>query len=269
LLDSLLKERRMGPLKCLLAVVFGACCVVGQTAPERGNWTVDNCIVLKMAVQLTVFPVEKNENVTEVVYIPPHAIATGSCKDNQTIELTWEDKDSEDRVLNRTFKITFSRNDTSNPPVYGVRRLDGVYDIRYFKKNVTENETKMAVSYVLFTTYNLDKLEFQTPVNRSYLCLDVGSVEMKAHLKDSTMPAHDAGDALLPVHWTAKNVQIDAYRSADLDPDQLQTPLDCSFRPSDVVPIVVGCALAGTVFLVLIAYLVGRRRNRARGYQSV
>lgn len=37
---------------------------------------------------------------------------------------------------------------------------------------------------------------------------------------------------------------------------------------SDVVPIAVGCALAGLVVIVLIAYLVGRRR-RSAAYQSV
>jgi len=38
---------------------------------------------------------------------------------------------------------------------------------------------------------------------------------------------------------------------------------------SSVVPIAVGAALAGLVVLVLIAYLIGRRRSRATGYESV
>jgi len=37
---------------------------------------------------------------------------------------------------------------------------------------------------------------------------------------------------------------------------------------SDIVPIAVGCALAGLVFFVLIAYMIGKR-NRQKGYQSV
>ena len=40
-------------------------------------------------------------------------------------------------------------------------------------------------------------------------------------------------------------------------------------RPNDVVPIIVGCALAGMVVMVLVAYMVGRSRSRARGYMSV
>ena len=37
---------------------------------------------------------------------------------------------------------------------------------------------------------------------------------------------------------------------------------------SNIVPIAVGAALAGLVVIVLIAYLIGRRRTK-RGYESV
>ena len=39
-------------------------------------------------------------------------------------------------------------------------------------------------------------------------------------------------------------------------------------KTNSVVPIAVGAALAGLVVIVLIAYLIGRRRNR-KGYESV
>lgn len=38
---------------------------------------------------------------------------------------------------------------------------------------------------------------------------------------------------------------------------------------SDVVPIAVGIALAALVVIVVIAYIIGRRRARQRGYQTV
>ena len=38
---------------------------------------------------------------------------------------------------------------------------------------------------------------------------------------------------------------------------------------SNIVPIAVGCALAGLVIIVLIAYLIGRSRSNRQGYQSV
>ncbi|KAG8034536.1 hypothetical protein G9C98_007612 [Cotesia typhae] len=44
---------------------------------------------------------------------------------------------------------------------------------------------------------------------------------------------------------------------------------DCAFETQDVVPIAVGCALIALVIIVLVAYLVGRRRSQARGYRSM
>ena len=45
---------------------------------------------------------------------------------------------------------------------------------------------------------------------------------------------------------------------------------DCEpYEAPDVVPIAVGCALAALIIIVLVAYLVGRRRNQARGYLSM
>lgn len=50
---------------------------------------------------------------------------------------------------------------------------------------------------------------------------------------------------------------------------ELQEGIRCEAdKTSDLVPIAVGCALAGLVVLVLISYLVGRRR-RSAAYQSV
>lgn len=40
-------------------------------------------------------------------------------------------------------------------------------------------------------------------------------------------------------------------------------------RPTDVVPIAVGISLILLVLVVLVAYLVGRRRAQARGYVSM
>jgi lysosomal-associated membrane protein 1/2 len=38
---------------------------------------------------------------------------------------------------------------------------------------------------------------------------------------------------------------------------------------SSIVPIAVGAALAGLVVIVLIAYLIGRKRSRKTGYETV
>jgi len=267
----------------VLNYVLLVVCVAGVRAaggeeilapPDMGNWTVDNCIVLKMAGELTILPVEKNSTVTVSVPIPVSAVSSGECQaQNETFTLNWEEPEANTTyTLNRNLTIIFRRNDSVSPAIYGVWKMEGVYETEHFIKevtvnNVTTNET--FVKYVSFATYALHPIEFQTPINRSYLCMDVGKVSMYAELHDTSEPGGSSGEKLNNATFTAKNVQFDAFRPADLHPTQLQTPLDCSFKPSDVVPIVVGCALAGTVLLVLIAYMIGRRKNRARGYQSV
>ena len=46
------------------------------------------------------------------------------------------------------------------------------------------------------------------------------------------------------------------------------TQCDQDNRVSNIVPIAVGAALGALVLVVLIAYLVGRKRNQ-RGYETV
>merc|ERR1712061_431501 len=95
----------------------------------------------------------------------------------------------------------------------------------------------------------------------------------------------DGGHLLPKAVLSAKKVQLDAFR-VNAPEGEFQISMDCTYRPNDVVPIVgrisgfysvfvsslsspVGCALAGLALMVLVAYLVGRRKSRARGYQSV
>lgn len=48
-----------------------------------------------------------------------------------------------------------------------------------------------------------------------------------------------------------------------------QTPMDCDYMPNDIVPIAVGITLALLIVLILIFYIIGRRRQRFAGYESV
>lgn len=48
------------------------------------------------------------------------------------------------------------------------------------------------------------------------------------------------------------------------------TAKDCEpYETPDIVPIAVGCALMVLIIIVLVGYLIGRRRNQARGYLSM
>lgn len=262
------------------AAIVGSSSSVVAASPEQQDtpWHVQNCIVVSMEGEFTVFPLEKNSTYKINVPVPLDATVSGDCKklnQSQTISLNWKENmtDVED-TLNRNITVIFKRNDTANPPYYGVYKISGVYEIDKEVKNETDDNGTVIgnttiTHYLSFGTYGLNPYEFQTPINRSYLCLDLGTMSMAAELHDSTEPGGDSGEKLNNVTFTARRVQFDAFRSANISMNVFQESLDCSYKPSDVVPIVVGCALAGTVLLVLIAYLVGRRRNRARGYQSV
>ena len=48
-----------------------------------------------------------------------------------------------------------------------------------------------------------------------------------------------------------------------------QTPMDCDYMPNDVVPIAVGITLALLIVFILVFYIIGRRRQRFSGYESV
>jgi len=251
--------------------------VLDVWGPDQGNWTVDgDCIIAKMAAEVKYFPTQSNATIlTESV--PKNATAIGECNpaDNTTQELSlmWSipDPDNSTLTLNRNVNIVFKKNVATAK--YGVSRINAVIETRHYQKpngtgpNATEVFT---TEFIYLTTWDKkDDLEFKTPLNRSFLCADIGKVSMTAILREDP-PSQDK--KLDNATMTATKVQLDAFRSEDAKkktPDQFQIPLDCAFHPSDVVPIIVGCALAGLVVLVLIAYLIGRRRSRARGYQSV
>jgi hypothetical protein len=248
---------------------------------ETGNWTVNNCINVEMAAVLNIFPDAKDVNNTRLVEVPRVATATGHCpseiSNNQTeqLDLHWVDEDTKvNKPLDRYLNITFKVNETAPSPYYGLFRIDGYFETRYFDKNVTDDTTnktilKQFVEYVSFTTFDRTLLELQTPLNMSYMCKDIGIISMHSEIHDSSEPQGGSGNRVPNVTFTATSVMLDAFRPANQPTNQFQAALDCSARPSDVVPIIVGCALAGTVLAVLVAYMVGRRKNRAAGYQSV
>ena len=54
----------------------------------------------------------------------------------------------------------------------------------------------------------------------------------------------------------------------DCKEDKPKTPPPPTSKPNNIVPIAVGCALAGLVLIVLIAYVIGRRKSHS-GYEKV
>jgi len=246
------------------------------TGADQGNWTVGSCIIVKMAAQLTIKPEKNNQNKTVVVEVPVSAKVsdTSSCEGKgnttQTITLQWAEGD-----MKRNVTLTFAKNTTTQQ--YGVSKISAVYELKYINKSTPQpgpdnstiyvNETVLV--YISLSTFGMDPMEFLVPENRSYLCVDVGAKSLIAELHRTDEDGGSPGERLFNTTLSAKKVQFDAFRGPHTFPDEFQTPSDCSYRPNDVVPIIVGCALAALVLMVLIAYLIGRRKSRARGYQSV
>lgn len=255
-------------------------------AADQGNWTVHDCILVKVAAQIVLQPDQDNANTTVTMELPVSAKGKGTCEvppdpkkpdatPKQRITLSWSEDDSNGVPLWRNITIEFSRNDTIQK--YGVSKISAVYEVKQFTvvKNSTDpvtNETTSTnvtvTSYVSMTTFMMDPWEFLVPVNRSYLCTDAGSKPMHTELHRSDEHPGDGGVKLPEAVLSAKKVQFDAFR-VGAPQGEFQISMDCTYRPNDVVPIIVGCALAGLVLMVLVAYLVGRRKSRARGYQSV
>jgi len=245
----------------------------GYAGADQGNWTVDSCIIIKMAAQLTIKPEKNNENRTLVSEVPVSAVVsdTSSCtasNSTQFVALQWTEGG-----FNRNLSLTFSRN--SSTQQYGVSKISAVYELKRINVTVpkvvnetTINVTESVLEYITITTFQMDPWEFLVPENRSYLCVDVGDKSMRAELHRTDETGGSPGERLSNATISFKKVQFDAFRSPDSAPD-FQTPSDCSYRPNDIVPIIVGCSLAGLVLMVLVAYLIGRRKSRARGYQSV
>jgi len=235
---------------------------------------VDSCIIVKMAAQLNMKPEKTNENKTLVEEVPVYALVSdaSSCSATnatQTVTLQWKEGE-----FNRNLTLTFSRNSSTSQ--YGVSKISAVYELRMINTTVpkvlpdnsTINVTESVIEYISISTFQMDPWEFLVPENRSYLCVDVGTISLISEMHRTNETGGSPGERLPNSTISFKKVQFDAFRGADIAPD-FQTPSDCSYRPNDIVPIIVGCSLAGLVLMVLVAYLIGRRKSRARGYQSV
>lgn len=101
---------------------------------------------------------------------------------------------------------------------------------------------------------------FLVHMNHSYHCNRVQKVNLTTVI--------DEDDISVPSELIVSGVQFEAFRTK-VD-DKFSSAIDCdSSHSTDVVPIAVGAALIALICFVLIAYLVGRKRQQARGYLSM
>ncbi|XP_047497832.1 platelet glycoprotein Ib alpha chain-like [Penaeus chinensis] len=229
---------------------------VTTSAPDTNfnyNVTENNvtCVMVQGTISFTV-NYTTNTNKTEVVTVtvPEHGgTVTGSCngtEGEQYIEITWG-------AVNETSSTRMTFNRTKN-----LWSLINFTATVFMGKNFV-NATIYGEKLDLVMNYNFSPLEID--VNRSFNC--------HSHLSAFNVTGTlDKAEYELPLASDLTNIQIQAYNEIVGEKDFVDSVHCTADNTSDIVPIAVGCALAGLVVIVLIAYLVGRRR-RSAAYQSV
>ncbi|NXX14234.1 LAMP1 protein, partial [Podargus strigoides] len=121
---------------------------------------------------------------------------------------------------------------------------------KFFLQGVNVSTTLPSEAKVAkFEASNNSMSELSATVGNSYKC----SAEENLQVTDKT---------LLNVF----NVQIQVFK---VDGDKFGAVEECQLDENNMlIPIIVGAALAGLVLIVLIAYLIGRKRSHA-GYQTI
>ena len=105
---------------------------------------------------------------------------------------------------------------------YGVLRLFGKLEIAHFNQyNNKTNKTEKIVTSIHIDTGNNTRLEYQTPVNRSYLCTDLGDWNLLASLHYSS-DDKPLGTKLPNASISTRDVQFDAFRSVQTTPLKFQ-----------------------------------------------
>ncbi|TRY75297.1 hypothetical protein TCAL_01332 [Tigriopus californicus] len=259
-------------------------------APDVGNWTVGDCILAQFAMEFTVpFPNSSKffdshdkapNSTTFKLDLPVNAVVDKSqrqCGNNtQVLSFDWSSPALNDSAVNlyRNLTVVFAamnQNDSAVPG-YGVRQMYGTFEMARFSQMDPKTNVTMNISSYLDVDTGLlasEHFMFKVPVGRSYLCSDIGQISMYTHLHYDFPDEPKQGQTLMNTTVSALHVQVDAFRTKESPAQGFQIPMDCDYEPNDVVPIVVGAALAILVVVVLVAYLLGRRRSRQRGYQSV
>ncbi|XP_076239918.1 lysosome-associated membrane glycoprotein 1 [Calliopsis andreniformis] len=214
-----------------------------------GKWVLVNdtgkvCIILQMAATFNVSYDVNNTKHFMAFDMPVDNITTkasGKCGElEQNLTLEWSTKNLTDGMMT----LHFVKNTSTNH--YSLHHLELVLPPKDFP-NTTFNESMIYVH---------KEPSFIVGLTNSYRCLK----QQKLNLKQN-----DTNE--IAGYLTVSGLQFQAFKTDNSTFFGLAK--DCAFDTPDVVPIAVGCALAGLVIIVLISYLIGRRRSQARGYLSM
>ena len=182
--------------------------------------------------------------------VPTDAAVQGSCyiADNpaeQRITLSWFDKDHSQTRLDITFR--------SNNKTYSIDEFNLVLNLT----NATFPGIKTPNVKYEFKGSHLDNL-FAVNLNESYRC--------NSQRKESLFAAGYTQNATV----TFSDMKVESFHTKKDGKYGKEVVCLADTHASEIVPIAVGCSLAGLVIVVIVAYLIGRRRSWAnKGYQTM
>lgn len=220
--------------------------------PTVGKWfypkTDPSCVIVEFAVQMKISYLNTDNNTSFVLYNIPTEDTTvsddGLCgNETNRIRIQWNATNS--------MTVEFEKNTTSAQFSLSSIKFD----------LMLENKTFPGINTTGPVTFEHRKTEFTTPIDMSYHCTK------RQYFNLTTIaPTPDSNN--LNATFVMAHVQLEAFNHRTNK--QFATAKDCdAIDTPDIVPIAVGCALAALIGIVLIAYLVGRRRAQARGYLSM
>lgn len=204
------------------------------SSPERGIYVVsDNgtaCLLASMGLQLNISftSLSQNKTVQDIVNIKPNVTKSSGSCDQDNATLRLT---TDAQKTNLTFY--FSLNTTSNK-----------YHLSEVVLSAAWPDMKVNVSV---GNNSLDYL--RGTLGYSYMCREKQTVNVVQTLSINMVQVQ-----VQPFGVTGS--QFGAAEECQLDEDDM------------LIPIIVGAALAGLVVIVLLAYLIGRKRSHA-GYQTI
>ncbi|XP_042275908.1 lysosome-associated membrane glycoprotein 1a [Thunnus thynnus] len=202
--------------------------------PERGNYSISNgngtvCLLAQMGLQLNVSYFSVSQNKTIQEIINLTPNLTSSSGSCEASSATLVLTQEQATRLS----FTFTLNSTTNK-----YHLSGM--------NLRANWSDMTAPFSVGNT-SLDYL--RSTLGRSYMC--------------------NAEQTLVVAQTFSLNTFRLQVQPFGVTTNQFATAEECQMDQDQMlIPIIVGAALAGLVLIVLIAYLIGRKRSHA-GYQTI
>lgn len=203
--------------------------------PERGNYLVTSsngttCLLAYMGLQLNVSftSVSQNKTVQEVINIQPNFTKSSGSCEAE----------------NATLRLTTDGEKTSLTFVFALNTTSNKYRLSEVFLSATWPDMKDP-----FNVQNRSLNYLRGTLGYSYMCREEQTLNVVPSLSINTFQVQ-----LQPFGVTGD--KFGAAEECQLDEDDM------------LIPIIVGAALAGLVLIVLLAYLIGRKRSHA-GYQTI